>query len=681
MNTVYCPSCHRQSSPQALGESPSCESCQRTLLLRDRWFLSEMLGHGASGYTWRAEDREDGSVVAIKELSFRRLTDFKQLELFEREAEGLRDLNHRGIPDYIDHFRVEEDRFVSAYLVQEFIDGEVLDAGRRITEKEVLRFLEEMADILEHLQSQRPPVVHRDIKPSNLMRRSDGSYVLIDFGSIRAAVEASMGGSTVAGTLGYIAPEQLVGRATVASDYYGLGATTVALIAGRPAHELIEHHQPGKWRDSVTVSEPLGELLEALLENHADQRLQTPQALRAAIERARNPPRPEVIIQTMTTRVSPRRVSAPKPEAKEKKKVAGSSRWGSHAWKIVFLSIMGTVLAGTLMAIPWLLPETIALLLAGPGYLFAHLAGLLFFSAFFALGGPVMIHVFMYETFEKIGLERDILLPRWLNLIEGPDRLSAQEFGFHLLLMTTGMLGIHVLFLANAQEFEEIYLVSADKEVRLLRQFSCGFDIVSLDGSVRDANRQRGATCETSVMSQGMLAVQRADEFVVLDAFTGDVLFSAAQELSNRGAFRVEGVEGTVVSVRLQDGSEQELDFGQVQPERAIQIRRPLGPSQEIETSLQRVTELIPPGCGSSTNGAVVAHYSTAFGDGDRLYSGLDAQGEPRWTHDSFVVRSRSTPSFTVGDKCWLYVPRMLGITEIWRLDPETGDVERLLRY
>lgn len=281
----YCPSCHR-ATESAGGQPGACEHCGHGLRLKDRWLLQGMLGHGASGYTWRGVD-DAGEVVAIKELSFRRLTDLKQLELFEREAEALRGLDHPGVPRFVDHFVVEEDRFVSAYLVQEFIDGGVVKVGERTDEEEVLRFLEEMASILEHLHSRRPPVIHRDIKPSNVMRREDGSYVLIDFGAIRAAAEATMGGSTVAGTLGYMAPEQLVGRAGAVSDYYGLGATALAMLAGREAHQLIEHHRPGAWRDRVKLSSATATLLGRLLEVEEGRRMQSASGLRQAIGRVR----------------------------------------------------------------------------------------------------------------------------------------------------------------------------------------------------------------------------------------------------------------------------------------------------------------------------------------------------------------------------------------------------------
>jgi len=74
-------------------------------------------------------------------------------------------------------------------------------------------------------------VVHRDIKPSNILRGPDGKISLVDFGGVLDQAR-DKGGSTIVGTFGYMAPEQLHGQATPATDLYALGATIVALAGG-----------------------------------------------------------------------------------------------------------------------------------------------------------------------------------------------------------------------------------------------------------------------------------------------------------------------------------------------------------------------------------------------------------------------------------------------------------------
>ncbi len=60
----------------------------------------------------------DGTVVAVKALSLRRMTDWKQLELFEREANTLKFLDHPGIPKYIDYFSEDMEKDRGFFLVQ-----------------------------------------------------------------------------------------------------------------------------------------------------------------------------------------------------------------------------------------------------------------------------------------------------------------------------------------------------------------------------------------------------------------------------------------------------------------------------------------------------------------------------------------------------------------------------------
>lgn len=60
----------------------------------------------------------DGRVVAVKALSLRRMADWKQLELFEREANTLKSLDHPGIPKYIDYLTEDTEKDRGFFLVQ-----------------------------------------------------------------------------------------------------------------------------------------------------------------------------------------------------------------------------------------------------------------------------------------------------------------------------------------------------------------------------------------------------------------------------------------------------------------------------------------------------------------------------------------------------------------------------------
>lgn len=200
--------------------------------------LSGLLGEGAQGATFEAVDKREGRAVAIKRFVVRGARSWKDVELAEREAEVLGRLDHRLLPAALERF--EEDG--ALYLVMDKIEGPTLAQSEQMTRDDVIRFLEDAAEVLDYLHRQAPPVIHRDLKPQNIIRRPAGngereSYVLVDFGSVRQKLEPK-GGSTVVGTFGYMAPEQLQGRALPATDVYAVGATALRLLTGKEPEEL-----------------------------------------------------------------------------------------------------------------------------------------------------------------------------------------------------------------------------------------------------------------------------------------------------------------------------------------------------------------------------------------------------------------------------------------------------------
>ncbi len=192
------------------------------------------MGHGTQAETFLARDKKAPGggerVVVVKQLHLgkRAGAGWKPFELFEREVRTLKSLRHAGIPRFLDSFESEPGVF---NLVMERAPGATLWAYRkkvRFDDDQLRDILVKTLDILAYLHGLNPPVVHRDIKPSNLVRSATGQLSLIDFGGVRDALRAD-GGSTVIGTFGYMAPEQLHGEATPATDLYGLGATVIAL--------------------------------------------------------------------------------------------------------------------------------------------------------------------------------------------------------------------------------------------------------------------------------------------------------------------------------------------------------------------------------------------------------------------------------------------------------------------
>jgi eukaryotic-like serine/threonine-protein kinase len=254
------------------------------IILQDRYRILEVLGEGGSGKTYRALDTKEEKEVAVKVLSLQGMTDWKTLELFEREAKILEQLDYPAIPRYLDFFQTpmstadsEEEVFC---LVQEIAPGQPLNTwieeGYKFSEKELKQVATQILEILIYLQDFTPPIIHRDLKPQNIIRTESGMIYLVDFGAVRDTYHLTItGGSTIVGTYGYMAPEQFRGQAVLATDLYGLGATLLYLRSGQDPADLPVKKMKIDFRDRVKTSEKFAKWLDGLLEPMPEDRYST----------------------------------------------------------------------------------------------------------------------------------------------------------------------------------------------------------------------------------------------------------------------------------------------------------------------------------------------------------------------------------------------------------------------
>lgn len=254
-------------------DSDPCAGCGASPLLEGRYRLLEVCGRGANGTTWRAETL-DGEPVALKELTYSARSGVQ--ESFDREVNVLRQLDHPAIPKLIEVFSTGSGRARNLWVAQTFFEGPTLAAymeDHRFSEDEVFAYAQEIAGILEYLHGLSPPVIHRDLKPENLIVRPDGSLGLVDFGSVRDTVQDSLlGGNTVAGSFGYMAPEQFRGDAWPQSDFYGLGALMASLLTRKPAASLLGDDRRLHWERHARPSPAMRATVNALLSPVVDDR-------------------------------------------------------------------------------------------------------------------------------------------------------------------------------------------------------------------------------------------------------------------------------------------------------------------------------------------------------------------------------------------------------------------------
>ena len=246
--------------------------------LAGKYEYLQHIGSGAQGDIYKARDLKTGNLVAIKQLRIDQVDNWKAYDLFDREASVLAQLDISGVSKFYEAIKCFDDDPPCALIVQEFIDGVSLEShirsGQRWTLSRTFDIAVQILDILEKLHHRTPPIVHRDLKPSNIMVcQEDGKerVYLIDFGAVANPIVQG-GGSTVAGTFGYMPPEQLMGKPCPESDIYALGATIVYMLSGvSPADiQTLEFRlviEPHLQAFPAAIMHVLGRMLEPSVQN------------------------------------------------------------------------------------------------------------------------------------------------------------------------------------------------------------------------------------------------------------------------------------------------------------------------------------------------------------------------------------------------------------------------------
>ena len=207
--------------------------------------ILEKIGAGGMGEVYRARDERLGREVAVKVLPPSLVPDESVRKRLRKEAQALSKLNHPNIEILFELGSKDGAEF----LVVEYVPGVTLSdrlAQGPMPEREIARLGVQLANGLAAAHSQG--IVHCDLKPSNLRTTPDGRLKILDFGiakSLRVTRESSKydvttestaGDQGVAGTLPYMAPEQLRSEpADARSDLYSAGAVLYEMATGQRA--------------------------------------------------------------------------------------------------------------------------------------------------------------------------------------------------------------------------------------------------------------------------------------------------------------------------------------------------------------------------------------------------------------------------------------------------------------
>jgi serine/threonine-protein kinase len=249
------------------------------------------------GEVYEAVHQSIGRRVAIKLLRDGADDQLNAGRRLLEEARSVNAIRHSGIVDVFDIGLYADRR---PYLVMELLEGLSLSARIRqgpVLAEDAVSWLEGILEALEAAHA--AGVVHRDLKPSNVFltgKREPFKVKLLDFGVARRAgrKEVFTAPSMAVGSVGFMAPEQLQGKATPASDLYAVGCLAFQLFAGRPVFPL--KNIPDAARKHLMEPPPrlreVRESLSAELEGWVDHLLRKrpadrPASAHAALEELR----------------------------------------------------------------------------------------------------------------------------------------------------------------------------------------------------------------------------------------------------------------------------------------------------------------------------------------------------------------------------------------------------------
>jgi serine/threonine protein kinase len=205
--------------------------------------IVQEIGRGGMGVVYKALDTRLSRPVAIKSLKVDPAQGDAAKKRFLREALTAAQLDHPYICKVYEILEHDGE----TYIVLEFVRGRPL--SRRIAEtaqvlplEKVLDLAREIAEALE--EAHKHGIVHRDIKPDNIMLLESGHIKVLDFGLAKELPTISDSNQTTSanlttpgqllGTLGYMSPEQLMGRqADARSDIFALGVVLFEMVAGQ----------------------------------------------------------------------------------------------------------------------------------------------------------------------------------------------------------------------------------------------------------------------------------------------------------------------------------------------------------------------------------------------------------------------------------------------------------------
>ena len=263
--------------------------------------LQRLIGTGGFAEVYLAEHKYLRTRAAIKILHTQLAHDDQ--EYFLVEARTVAHLIHPHIIRVLE-FGVES---ATPFLVMDYAPNGTLrqlhPKGSYVPLATVVSYVKQLAEALDYAHSQQ--VIHRDIKPENMLVGSKNEVLLSDFGIAQVAQSSRYQDvRDMAGTIAYMAPEQISAHPRTASDQYSLGIVVYEWLTGeRPFQgsftEIAVKHNlvtPPSFHERVPgMTSAVEEVVLTALAKEPQQRFATVSAFAQALEQASKLPATSII--------------------------------------------------------------------------------------------------------------------------------------------------------------------------------------------------------------------------------------------------------------------------------------------------------------------------------------------------------------------------------------------------
>ncbi len=266
-----------------------------------RFTILKILGRGAFGIVYLAEDPKIGRLVALKTISPEQGPSKEEEEEYKAkiimEAQAAGKLVHPNIVTIFDVFEFQK----NTYIAMEYLDGITLDKYLQKSEKlpteTIIDFMTQCLDALSYAHKNK--IIHRDLKPSNIMIVKDTLAKITDFGLAKKAGAPHSQEGFLVGTPHYMSPEQIDGKPLDGrSDIFSLGVILYEMLTkSRPFEgetisqilkKILFDNPPPVLNLDSEIPEQISKIVMKSLEKDPEDRFQTAEEFALALKNYRD---------------------------------------------------------------------------------------------------------------------------------------------------------------------------------------------------------------------------------------------------------------------------------------------------------------------------------------------------------------------------------------------------------